>query len=164
MGRYRCHLNLKSYQDFDSWCGEHGHRVTERRCTVAMIVLAARDDPDVDELHSRVRAANPRISLATLYRALRLLAESGLIERHTFRGGPARYRPVGDEHKDHLIDVTNDRVVEFRSGMIERLQSEIAAMLGYRLTGHKLELYGEPVRAPERHRAPIGARRTRLST
>ena len=85
MGRYRCHLNLKSYQDFDSWCGEHSHRVTERRCTVAMIVLAARDYPDVDELHSRVRAANPRISLATLDRTLRLLVESGLIERHTFR-------------------------------------------------------------------------------
>ena len=131
---------------------------------MALIILASRDYPDVDELRSRVRAANPRISLATLYRTLRLLVESGLIERHTFRGSPARYRPVGDEHQDHLIDVTNDRVVEFRSDMIERLQGEIAAMLGYRLTGHKLELYGEPVRTPQRHRAPIGARRTRLST
>lgn len=131
---------------------------------MALIILASRDYPDVDELRSRVRSANPRISLATLYRTLRLLVESGLIERHTFRGGPARYRPVGDEHQDHLIDVTSDRVVEFRSDMIERLQGKIAALLGYRLTGHKLELYGEPVGTPERHRAPIGARRTRLST
>ena len=89
---------------------------------MAKIILASRDYPDVDELRSRVGVANPRISLATLYRTLRLLAESGLIERHTFRGSRARYRPVGDKHQYHLIDVTSDRVIEFRSNMIERLQ------------------------------------------
>jgi len=159
-----CLLKAKSYKDFDLWCREHGHRATDRRRTVAKIVLASQDYPNVDELYSRIRAANPRISLPTIYRTLRLLADFGMIERYTFGGGPARYGPAPHEHQDHLIDVAHGRVIEFRSDEIERLQWEVAGSLGYRLTGYKLELYAEPLRAPKRHRSPIGGRRSLRST
>jgi len=131
---------------------------------VARIVVDSQDYPDLDQLRSRIGAVNPRISVATIYRTLRLLVRQGLIERHTFRGSPARYGPALDQQRDHLIDITSGRVIEFRSEEIERLQDDIARHLGFRLTGHRLELYGEPVRAPKRHSSPAAARRTLPST
>jgi len=160
----RCLLKAKGYKDFEAWCREHGHRATDRRRTVAKIVLASRDYPNMDELCSRIRAANPRISLPTVYRTLRLLADFGVIERHTFGEGPARYGPAPREHQDHLIDVASGTVIEFHSDKIERLQREVVGSLGYRLTGHTLELYGVAVRATKAHRPPIGGRRSLRST
>lgn len=150
---------LNSDKDFVSWCRARGLRVTGRRRTVAKVVAEARDYPDVLELHRRIAAFDSRISLATVYRSLRLFAEYGLIEGYTFRGNRTRSSPAREEHKDHLIDISTGRVIEFRSGEIERLQGEVAARLGCRLTSHKLELYGEPVRTPKRQSLPIDARR-----
>ncbi len=152
-------MKAKSYEDFEAWCRKHGHRATDRRRTVAKIVLASGDYPNMDALCSRIRAANPRISVATVYRTLRLLADFGVIERHTFGEGPARYGPAQHEHQDHLIDVASGTVIAFRSDEIERLQREVAGSLGYRLTGHTLELYGVAIRAPRRRRSPVGERR-----
>ncbi len=152
-------LVANSYKEFESWCREHGHRVTARRRTVAKIILAAQDYPRIDELYSRVKAADPRICPATLYRTLRLLAEFGMVGRYTFRGGPARYGPALAGPQDHLIDIASGAVVEFRYDEIERLQRAVARSLGYRLTGHTLELYGEPIQGPKRCRSPIRATR-----
>ena len=150
-------MKLRSYQDFDAWCRERRLRVTTGRRAVAKAVAEARDYPDVYELHRRIATVDTRISLATVYRTLRLFAESGMIERHTFRGSRARYEPTPEEHLDHLIDIRTGRVIEFRSDEIERLQVEVAARLGYRLTGHRLELYGEPVQALKRASSPTPA-------
>jgi Fur family ferric uptake transcriptional regulator len=125
---------------------------------VAKIVLDSQDYPDLDQLRLRIGAVNPRISLATVYRTLRLLVGLGLVERHTFQGSRTRYGPALDQHRDHLIDVTSGRVIEFHSEEIERLQDDIARHLGFRLTGHRLELYGEPVQAPKRHSSSAAAR------
>lgn len=151
-------MNLRSYEDFDAWWREHDLRVTIERRTIAEVVLAARDFPDVNELHRRVGAVSPHVSLATLYRTLRLLTEFGIIERHTFQGSEARYGPARSEHQDHLIDINTGRVIEFRSDEIERLQVRVAARLGYRRTGYRLELFGEQVQALNRASSPAGAR------
>ncbi|MFN0218223.1 MAG: transcriptional repressor [Hyphomicrobium sp.] len=132
-------------------------RVTARRRAVAKVVAEACDYPNVYELHRRIAAVDSRISLATVYRTLRLLVDFGMIERHTFRGGRACYEPTPQVHRDHLIDIKTGRVIEFRSDEIERLQVEVSARLGYRLTGHRLELYGEPVQALEQASSPIAA-------
>lgn len=153
-------LLAKSYKEFEAWCRDHGHRITARRRTVAEIVLAARDYPNVVELYSRARAANSQICLATVYRTLRLLAEFGTVRRYTFRGGRPRYGPALAGREDHLIDIASGTVIEFRCDEIERLQKAVARSLGYRLTGYTLELYGEPIRAPKRRRSPIGGTRS----
>ena len=160
MSRARCCVNLKSLQDVDAWCRAHGLRVTERQRIVAKIVVDSRDYPDFDELRRRIAAVSPRISLATVYRTLRLLVGLGLIERHTFQGRPACYGPALAKRQGHLIDIASGRVIEFQSDEIERLEGEIARLLGYRLTGHKLELYGEPVRAAARHLSQVRAPRS----
>ena len=152
-------MNPRSYKGFDSWWREHNLRVTDGRRVIAEVVLAARDFPDVNELHRRVGAVSPHISLATLYRTLRLLTKFGIIERHKFQGSQARYGPARSEHQDHLIDINTGRVIEFRSDEIERLQVEMAARLGYRLTGYRLELFGEQVQALNRANSPAGARK-----
>lgn len=163
MSRSRYRVNLQSLQDVDAWCRAHGLRVTERQRAVTKIVRDSRDYPDVNELHRRVAAVSPRISLATVYRTLRLLLGLGLIERHTFQGKLACYAPALDKRQGHLIDIASGRVIEFQSDEIERLEGEIAGVLGYRLTGHKLELYGEPVCASARHRSHMGAPRSSRS-
>jgi len=124
---------------------EKGLRDTWQRRIVAQTLAQSPDHPDVDELHRRAGAIDSRISLSTVYRTVKLFEEVGVIERHAFRDGKARFEPSqGRAHHDHLIDVTTGRIVEFRSEEIERLQAEIADRLGYRLTGHRLELYAEP--------------------
>lgn len=126
-------------------CVTRGLRMTDQRRVIARIIADAQDHPDVEELHRRAAAVDDRISISTVYRTVKLFEDSGIIERHDFRDGRSRYEPVPDEHHDHLIDLRSGHVVEFRSEEIEQLQEEIARKLGYRLVGHRLELYGVPL-------------------
>ena len=123
-------------------CVEHGMRMTEQRRVIARVLSAAEDHPDVEELYRRASAIDPHISIATVYRTVRLFEEAGIIERHDFRDGRCRYEEAGDDHHDHLIDIKTGEVIEFVDAEIERLKTEIAERLGYKLIGHRLELYG----------------------
>jgi Fur family ferric uptake transcriptional regulator len=128
-------------------CIEKGLRMTGQRRVIARVLSEAQDHPDAEELHRRAAAIDPHISIATVYRTVRLLAEAGILERHDFRDGRSRYEEVPDEHHDHLIDVQTGRVVEFHDDKIEELQRLVAEKLGYRLVDHRLELYGVPLSA-----------------
>lgn len=126
-------------------CVEKGMRMTEQRKVIARVLSSSKDHPDVEELHRRSVAIDPHISIATVYRTVRLFEESGILERHDFRDGRSRYEEVPETHHDHLIDMKSGKVVEFVDPEIERLQHEIARRLGYRLVDHRLELYGVPM-------------------
>lgn len=126
-------------------CVTLGLRMTDQRRVIARVIADAQDHPDVEELHRRAASVDDRISISTVYRTVKLFEDAGIIERHDFRDGRSRYEPVPDEHHDHLIDLRSGHVVEFRSEEIEHLQEEIARKLGYRLVGHRLELYGVPL-------------------
>ena len=126
-------------------CGEKGIRMTEQRRVIAKLLSVASDHPDVQELHRRASAVDSRISIPTVYRTVRLFEEAGILERHDFRDGRARYEMAPDEHHDHLIDLSTGKVIEFQNDKIEELQREIARRLGYRLADHRLELYGVPL-------------------
>jgi Fur family ferric uptake transcriptional regulator len=126
-------------------CTAKGMRMTEQRRVVARVLEAASDHPDVEELYRRSVVVDPRISISTVYRTLKLFEDAGIVTRHDFRDGRSRYEPSPDEHHDHLIDLRSGRVVEFRDEEIERLQAEIARRLGYRLVDHRLELYAVPL-------------------
>lgn len=126
-------------------CIEKGMRMTEQRRVIARVLSAADDHPDVEELYRRASQADPNISIATVYRTVRLFEEAGILERHDFRDGRARYEPAPDEHHDHLINVQTGEVIEFRNEDIERLQEIVARELGFRLVDHRLELYGVPI-------------------
>ncbi len=128
-------------------CLARGMKMTEQRRVIARVLSAADDHPSVDELHRRVAEDDPRVSLATVYRTVRLLEEANIVERHDFRDGRSRYEMTGEDHHDHLIDVQTGAVVEFKSEAIEALQREMARQLGYRLVDHRLELYGVPIEA-----------------
>tara|TARA_A100001011_G_C14241087_1_gene813278 strand:+ start:268 stop:693 length:426 start_codon:yes stop_codon:yes gene_type:complete len=129
-------------------CKEKGVRLTEQRRTIAKVIseskmtFGSKDHPDVDELHKRVSLIDKKISIATVYRTLKLFEESGIIERHDFREGKSRYEPSTDQHHDHLIDIHSGEIIEFVDKDIEELQIKIAKKLGYNLVDHKLELYG----------------------
>lgn len=116
-------------------------RMTEQRRVIARVLGASQDHPDVEELYRRASAIDDKISISTVYRTVKLFEDAGIIERHDFREGRSRYEQVPDEHHDHLIDVNNGTVIEFHSEEIERLQEEIARRHGFRLVGHRLELY-----------------------
>jgi Fur family ferric uptake transcriptional regulator len=126
-------------------CIDKGMRMTDQRRVIARVLSAADDHPDVEELHRRAHAVDPHISIATVYRTVRLFEESGIIERHDFRDGRSRYEETPDHHHDHLIDMKTGRVVEFVDEEIEALQNAIARKLGYKLVDHRLELYGVPI-------------------
>lgn len=126
-------------------CARRGLKMTGQRRTIARVLEAAGDHPDVDELHRRAAAVDSGISLSTVYRTVKLLEDAGIIARHDFREGRARYEQTPDEHHDHLINVRTGAVVEFRSAEIEALQAEVARKLGYRLIDHRLELYAVPL-------------------
>ncbi len=126
-------------------CIEKGMRMTEQRRVIARVLSRAEDHPDVEGLHRRAHAIDPHISIATVYRTVRLFEESGIIERHDFRDGRSRYEEVPDHHHDHLIDMKTGKVVEFTDDEIEALQNAIAKRLGYKLIDHRLELYGVPI-------------------
>jgi len=126
-------------------CIEKGMRMTDQRRVIARVLSSAEDHPDVEELHRRAHAIDPHISIATVYRTVRLFEESGIIERHDFRDGRSRYEQSPDHHHDHLIDMKTGKVVEFVDEEIEALQHAIAKKLGYKLVDHRLELYGMPL-------------------
>ncbi len=126
--------------------------MTEQRRVVAQVLQNASDHPDVEELHRRAVAVDPRISIATVYRTVRLFEEAGILTRHDFGDGRARYEQAPEEHHDHLIDARSGRVVEFQSPEIEKLQEKVARKLGFRLIGHRLELYGVPLDAEKDRR------------
>src|SRR5689334_12875965 len=126
-------------------CIEKGLRMTEQRRVIARVLSQAADHPDAEELHRRAAAVDPNISLATVYRTVKLFEDAGIIERHDFRDGRSRYEQMPESHHDHLIDLRTGKVIEFQSEEIERLQAEIARKLGYRLVDHRLELYAVPL-------------------
>ncbi|MEX0853734.1 MAG: Fur family transcriptional regulator [Bauldia sp.] len=126
-------------------CVAKGMRMTDQRRTIARVLEAATDHPDVEELHRRAAAVDPKISIATVYRTVKLFEDAGVIARHDFGAGRARYETVPGEHHDHLIDLRTGEVIEFRDEAIERLQKAMAERLGYRLVDHRLELYGVPL-------------------
>jgi Fur family ferric uptake transcriptional regulator len=131
--------------DLEQRCIELGLKMTEQRRIIARVLSESSDHPDVEELHQRAHAVDQRISLATVYRTLRLFEEINLLERHDFRSGRARYEQIPGEHHDHLIDLETGRVIEFQSEEIEALQRLVAQRLGYRLVDHRLELYAVPL-------------------
>ena len=123
-------------------CAEKGMRMTDQRRVIARVLSDADDHPDVEELHRRAVAQDPRISIATVYRTVRLFEEAGILTRHDFGDGRARYEAAAEAHHDHLIDVETGRVIEFVDPELEELQRRIAARLGFRLVDHRMELYG----------------------
>lgn len=125
-------------------CEEMGLRLTEQRRVIAQVLQDADDHPDVEQLHQRATAQDASISIATVYRTVKLFEEAGILERHEFGDGRARYEDAKREHHDHLIDLQSGEVIEFVDTEIEELQDRIAAKLGYELRGHRLELYGVP--------------------
>jgi Fur family ferric uptake transcriptional regulator len=129
-------------------CEALGLRLTDQRRIIARVLEESEDHPDVEELHARASREDPGISIATVYRTVKLFEEAGLLERHEFRigstGTRARYEDAERDHHDHLIDLHSGEVIEFVDPEIEALQERIAAKLGYRLVGHRLELYGVP--------------------
>ncbi len=126
-------------------CIEKGMRMTDQRRVVARVLSAATDHPDVEELYRRAHRVDPHISIATVYRTVRLFEEASIIERHDFRDGRSRYEQAPDEHHDHLIDMRSGQVIEFVDPEIEALQNAIARRLGFKLVDHRLELYGVPI-------------------
>lgn len=132
--------------DIIARCEARGLRMTDQRRVVARVIGDAEDHPDVEELYARAARIDPKISLATVYRTVKVFEEAGILEKHEFGDGRARYEDAERDHHDHLIDVNSGQVIEFVDPEIEALQERIAARLGYRLIGHRLELLGVPVR------------------
>ncbi len=131
----------------EALCAEKGMRMTVQRAVIARVLSVATDHPDVEEVYRRANQVDSRISLSTVYRTVRLLENAGIIDRHDFGdGGRARYERVKSEHHDHLIDTESGTVIEFKNEEIEKLQERVARELGYELVGHRLELYGRPLR------------------
>jgi len=126
-------------------CAAKGMRMTEQRRIIARILDAATDHPDVEELYRRASAIDSKISIATVYRTVKLFEDAGVITRHDFGAGRSRYESIPEEHHDHLIDLRTGEVIEFRDEEIERLQQAMAERLGFRLVDHRLELYGVPL-------------------
>jgi len=131
----------------EQMCIEKGMKMTEQRRVIARVLSDSKDHPDVEEVYRRATAYDPRISIATVYRTVRLLEEAEILARHDFGDGRARYEEVQDDHHDHLIDMKSGKVIEFHSEEIEEMQRKVAESHGYRLVGHRLELYGVPIKS-----------------
>jgi len=127
-------------------CKTKGVRLTDQRRLIAKVMSEATDHPDVDELHKRVSKIDKKVSIATVYRTVKLFEESGILEKHDFKGGKARYEQSPDIHHDHLIDVNSGEIIEFVDEDIENLQNKIAEKYGYKLVDHRLELYGSKIK------------------
>lgn len=140
---------MKRTIDIEAICAEKGLRITEQRRIIARVLSESDDHPHVETLHLRVAAIDPGISIATVYRTVRLFEETGIIERHEFGDGRARYEPASETHHDHLVDVETGEVIEFTDSVLEQQQKAIAAKLGYKLVDHRLELFGVKTEAPE---------------
>ena len=132
-------------ETLEEQCARKGMRMTDQRRVIAQVIEQASDHPDVEELYRRASGIDPRISLSTVYRTLNLFEEAGLVTKHDFKDGRARFEPIPDEHHDHLIDIRSGKVIEFRNEEIEAIQEVIARKLGYRLVDHRLELYAVPL-------------------
>ena len=128
--------------DIENKCIKKGVRLTDQRKLVARVMSESADHPDVDELHKRVSKFDNKISIATVYRTVKLFEESGILAKHEFKGGKARYEELNEGHHDHLIDVKSGEIIEFVDEEIEKLQKKVAEKYGYKLVDHKLELYG----------------------
>ena len=126
-------------------CIDKGMKMTSQRRVIAGVLSEAADHPDVEEVYRRATQLDPRISIATVYRTVRLFEEASILERHDFGDGRSRYEEITDDHHDHLIDVQTGRVIEFQNGEIEELKEKIAAIHGFKLIGHRLELFGVPI-------------------
>ena len=136
-------------------CIDMGMRMTEQRRVIAGVLETAVDHPDTEELYNRASKIDARISISTVYRTVALFEEAGIIERHDFRDGRARYEPVPESHHDHLIDLKTGQVIEFRSEEIEALQEVISRRLGYKLVDHRLELYGVPLQDRDKDKTEV---------
>ncbi len=128
--------------DIEALCAERGLRITDQRRVIARVLSESDDHPDVDKLHARAAAIDPGISIATVYRTVRLFEEAGILDRHDFGDGRARYEASPEAHHDHMIDVESGQVIEFVDPELEALQRQIAERLGYRLVDHRMELFG----------------------
>ncbi len=138
-------MSVSKNTDIEAQCAARGMRMTEQRRVIARVLASADDHPDVEELYRRCAAVDHHISISTVYRTVKLFEDAGIIERHDFRDGRARYEQVPDSHHDHLINLRTGEVIEFQSEEIEALQAEVARRLGYRLVDHRLELYAVPL-------------------
>lgn len=136
-----------SLSNIEEKCLEKGLKMTGQRRVIARVVSDSQDHPDVEQLYQRASSIDPNISIATVYRTVKLFEEAGITQRHDFGDGRARYEPASDEHHDHLIDLKTGRVIEFSNNEIEELQRKIAQKLGYKLVDHRLELYAVPLDA-----------------
>ena len=132
--------------DIENKCIKKGVRLTEQRKLVAKVMSGSKDHPDVDELHKRVSKLDSKISIATVYRTVKLFEESGIVAKHDFKGNKARYEETTQEHHDHLIDINTGEIPEFINEDIEKLQKQVAEKLGYKLIDHRLELYGSKIK------------------
>ena len=127
-------------------CKSKGVRLTDQRKVIAQVMSDTKDHPDVDELHKRVSALDSKISIATVYRTVKLFEESNIVSKHDFKGNKARYEQATKEHHDHLIDINTGEITEFVNEEIEKLQKQVAEKLGYKLVDHRLELYGSKIK------------------
>ena len=132
--------------NIESKCIKKGLRLTDQRKLIAQVMSESEDHPDVDELHKRVHKLDAKISIATVYRTVKLFEEAGIFAKHEFKGTKARYEQTTSEHHDHLIDINTGEIIEFVNQDIEKLQKEVAEKLGYKLVDHRLELYGSKIK------------------
>jgi len=132
--------------DIENKCVEKGVRLTDQRKLIAKVMSESGDHPDVDELHKRVSMLDTKISIATVYRTVKLFEEAGIVSKHDFKGNKARYEQAPQEHHDHLIDINTGEITEFVNEDIEKLQKKVAEKLGYKLVDHRLELYGTKIK------------------
>lgn len=146
MAETRTLMKSRTPSSLETLCAQHGLRMTGQRRVIAQVLSDAADHPDVEEVYRRANMVDGRISLSTVYRTLNLLASRGILERHDFGAGRARYEDAKRGHHDHLIDLETGQVIEFENSEIEKLQERIAHELGFRLVGHRLELFGVPLK------------------
>jgi len=132
--------------DIEDKCIQKGIRLTDQRRLVAKVMSDSHDHPDVDELHKRVNKLDPKISIATVYRTVKLFEEAGVVAKHDFKGNKARYEQAPHDHHDHLIDINTGEITEFVDEDIEKLQKKVAEKLGYKLVDHRLELYASKIK------------------
>ena len=133
-------------REIENKCIKKGVKLTDQRKIIAQVMSESKDHPDVDELHRRVSKLDSKISIATIYRTVKLFEESGILAKHDFKGSNARYEQTTQEHHDHLIDINTGEITEFVNSEIEKLQKEVAEKLGYKLVDHRLELYGSKIK------------------
>ena len=132
--------------DIENKCKQRGVRLTDQRKLIAKVMTNSKSHPDVDELHKEVNEIDPKISIATVYRTVKLFEEAGIVSKHDFKGNKSRYEQAPEEHHDHLIDINTGEITEFVNEEIEKIQKQIAEKLGYKLVDHRLELYGSKIK------------------